>query len=203
MPLHPPPRLAASLLRWLTPVSLREAVLGDLEEEFHEHCRGASPGAARSWYWQQVIRSSPHLVALLMRASRALAVLVAVTLGYATLGLLTGIFFAVYRQAYALNLFQDMIVLALAVRLGLEMLALATAGALAGLVLASATQSGRSMAIWVAGLLAMAIFAPILMDYLTVDIPIARDYLAARMGLGLPVLATALWLGRRARRAPG
>ncbi|MGI8499304.1 MAG: permease prefix domain 2-containing transporter [Gemmatimonadaceae bacterium] len=52
-----PPRAAAFLLSCRLPDALREAVLGDLEETFHEEItptRGAR--AARVWYWRQAIR---------------------------------------------------------------------------------------------------------------------------------------------------
>ncbi len=49
-----PPRLAATLLRWSLPDGvLREAIVGDLHEEFCGRSTRSS-GRARAWYWREV-----------------------------------------------------------------------------------------------------------------------------------------------------
>ncbi|HJR61961.1 MAG TPA: ADOP family duplicated permease [Vicinamibacterales bacterium] len=52
-----PPRLAERLLAWSLVAADREAVLGDLCEEFHARARQEGAPAARRWYWAEVRRS--------------------------------------------------------------------------------------------------------------------------------------------------
>ena len=54
---HRPPRVATWLLGCFLPESDREAVLGDLVEEYGIRVRSASISNAASWYWTQVWRS--------------------------------------------------------------------------------------------------------------------------------------------------
>ena len=54
---HPVPSLAERLIGWSLPVDDREAVLGDLAEEFATRAAGHGPARARRWYWWQVRRS--------------------------------------------------------------------------------------------------------------------------------------------------
>lgn len=186
-------------MHWLTPAGLREPVLGDLEEEFHDQCSRSTPRAARAWYWDQVRRSSPHTIALLMRASRWLAVILAAGLGYAASGLLLTVFFALFRQAYEINLFQGVILLALGVRMGLELIALTSAGFLAGLVLATAERRGALMLAGTALLVALPVLVPDLLALQGVEVAIARNYVFTKIALGLPFLAVGAWLGSRVR----
>ncbi|MGH9817729.1 MAG: ABC transporter permease, partial [Candidatus Acidiferrales bacterium] len=52
------PRLARGLLRLGLRGAAREAVMGDLEEEFHRHVLPEiGPRTARRWYWQQALHS--------------------------------------------------------------------------------------------------------------------------------------------------
>jgi predicted permease len=51
-----PPRLACWLIERFTVAADRDAVLGDLTEEFEAHSQ-ASSATARRWYWQQALRS--------------------------------------------------------------------------------------------------------------------------------------------------
>ena len=54
---HQVPRLAARILAWSLPEADREAVLGDLSEEFQSRAEELTPRSARQWYWSQVRRS--------------------------------------------------------------------------------------------------------------------------------------------------
>lgn len=56
-----PPRVATGLLSFFLPASLREPILGDLEEEF-THLLLSSGSAARGlrWYWWQVVKNAGH-----------------------------------------------------------------------------------------------------------------------------------------------
>lgn len=60
-----PPPLARRLLARALPEDIREEVLGDLEQQFHERPRGA-----RRWYWQQAAR---YTVRFTLAASAAAA----------------------------------------------------------------------------------------------------------------------------------
>ncbi|MGH9795814.1 MAG: ADOP family duplicated permease [Candidatus Acidiferrales bacterium] len=63
------PRLARWLLRLGLRGAAREAVMGDLEEEFHRHLLPEiGPRAARRWYWEQALRSLAARLGI-MRAS--------------------------------------------------------------------------------------------------------------------------------------
>jgi hypothetical protein len=59
-----PPRLALLLLSWAAPPQYRDALAGDLAEEFVSH------GRRRRWLWKQVAGSLPALLAVRMRRSR-------------------------------------------------------------------------------------------------------------------------------------
>lgn len=53
-----PPALASSILSFFLPASLREPVLGDLEEEFVARLLAGSVGQSNKWYWWQALQSS-------------------------------------------------------------------------------------------------------------------------------------------------
>lgn len=55
-----PPRLAEALLEKVLPVQLKEPVLGDLEEEFHQIQLSRSKQACQLWYWRQALITSFH-----------------------------------------------------------------------------------------------------------------------------------------------
>jgi hypothetical protein len=58
-----PPRLAERALTWSLPAADREAVLGDLQEEFTAVATGSSRAAASRWYWTQTLTSvGPNVV---------------------------------------------------------------------------------------------------------------------------------------------
>ena len=66
-----PPKLAEWLLGAIAAKRERAALLGDLAEEFADRS-SRSAAQARHWYWLQVLRSSPHLIAARARSSDAL-----------------------------------------------------------------------------------------------------------------------------------
>lgn len=65
-----PPRLATWLLSRLLPERDRDAVLGDLVEEYALRLRSASPSTVSRWYWGQVYRSIPPVLACTIRRGR-------------------------------------------------------------------------------------------------------------------------------------
>lgn len=88
------PRVAEALLQgFVADPGLEEAILGDLVEEGNERAAGPGPGPGRAWYWEQVLRSVPHLLrawwlenpARALRAAGRAAVVVAISLASATL----------------------------------------------------------------------------------------------------------------------
>ena len=63
-----PPRLAERALERLLPAEIREAFLGDLDEEFRARCAaGARAGAARLWYWRETL-AAPIAIARMRSA---------------------------------------------------------------------------------------------------------------------------------------
>lgn len=52
-----PPRLAETVLGISLPRDVREATLGDMAEMYRHLAQARDPGAARIWYWTQVLRS--------------------------------------------------------------------------------------------------------------------------------------------------
>lgn len=62
-------RVATWAFSWLAPRSQREALLGDLSEEYSLRAQAGSPSAAVKWYLQQLCASVPPL--LWARISRA------------------------------------------------------------------------------------------------------------------------------------
>jgi hypothetical protein len=72
---HSPSRVASWLLAWAVPERSREAVLGDLHEEYVLRVRSAHAKNADRWYWGQVCRSIPQLVWSSARDGRWLATL--------------------------------------------------------------------------------------------------------------------------------
>jgi hypothetical protein len=57
-----PPAFACWLLESVIPVPYREAMLGDLIEEYTLRAESASPLAASRWFWSQAFRSVPSMV---------------------------------------------------------------------------------------------------------------------------------------------
>ena len=58
-----PPRIATSLLEGLgADQEFRDAVIGDLAEEFAIRLEYDGVDAARRWYYREVIRTAPHLL---------------------------------------------------------------------------------------------------------------------------------------------
>lgn len=82
-----PPRLAAKLLSGVTLASERDALLGDLCEEYVARASASPPAAAR-WYWKQTIRSWPILLGRRARHGRWLSTLAIATAAYVVVGVL-------------------------------------------------------------------------------------------------------------------
>jgi hypothetical protein len=57
-----PPAFACWLLESVIPVPYREAMLGDLIEEYTLRAESSSPLAASRWFWSQACRSVPSMV---------------------------------------------------------------------------------------------------------------------------------------------
>lgn len=69
-PIAQPPRLARFAISHLAPHSLREALLGDLDEGFHDQA-STSEKAARRWYWHQAFISVPALAGMQLKSQNA------------------------------------------------------------------------------------------------------------------------------------
>src|ERR1700689_1876793 len=57
-----PPALACWLLESVMPAPYREAMLGDLIEEYALRAESASPLGGSRWFWNQACRSVPSMV---------------------------------------------------------------------------------------------------------------------------------------------
>ena len=55
-----PPRIAASILRWILPPKDRDYLLGDYEESFQRKLEEKSALSASIWYWGQLIHTAPE-----------------------------------------------------------------------------------------------------------------------------------------------
>jgi hypothetical protein len=91
---HPPSRVASWLLARAVPEGSREAVLGDLHEEYALRVRSARVSTAGRWYWGQVCRSIPQLVWSSVRSGHWLPTLGIAVIVYIAAGILE---FAVTR----------------------------------------------------------------------------------------------------------
>jgi hypothetical protein len=72
---HSPPVLACQLLKFLLPESNREAILGDLIEEYALRVESASAVAAPRWFWAQACRSVPCMFWSWLRSGNCLVTL--------------------------------------------------------------------------------------------------------------------------------
>lgn len=67
-----PPRLARAILRWRLRPTAREFLVGDLDEEFHDHVLPArGPLRARLWYWRQTFATLRAMSARTERSPRS------------------------------------------------------------------------------------------------------------------------------------
>src|SRR5262245_43217722 len=55
------PRVAAAIIRSLTPIAERDEVLADLQSEYQERTEKHGRSAARQWAWRQALGSAPAL----------------------------------------------------------------------------------------------------------------------------------------------
>jgi hypothetical protein len=66
-----PPRTAEAILEALgAEANFRDALLGDLAEEFAQRAEREGAGAARRWYYRETIRTAPHLLREWWRGAR-------------------------------------------------------------------------------------------------------------------------------------
>lgn len=56
-PVQQPPQMVSRSLHWVLPESLKEPLMGDLEEEFHQRLASHSPAQVNYWYRKQALRS--------------------------------------------------------------------------------------------------------------------------------------------------
>jgi hypothetical protein len=85
-----PPWLASLLLSAVLQTGDRDALLGDLCEEFALRARGSQRAAAR-WYWTQAIRSVPALLGSRSRRGRWLSTLAIACAAYLVVGVLNAV----------------------------------------------------------------------------------------------------------------
>jgi hypothetical protein len=87
-----PPFAEAVLAGFITDSHLEDAILGDLAEDWSERLSSQGRFAARQWYWQQCLRTIPHLLRLWWRGaswSAVLRTIGAVTVAFVLMVVLT------------------------------------------------------------------------------------------------------------------
>jgi hypothetical protein len=85
-----PPWLATKLLTGVIHSNDRDALLGDLHEEYAARASASPPAAAR-WYWNQAIRSLPILLGRRASRGRWLSTLAIAIAAYVVVGALNAI----------------------------------------------------------------------------------------------------------------
>lgn len=77
-----PPSLALALLRAATAKQMRDALIGDLVEQYDDRATTGSSGA-NAWFWRQTLFSAPPLLLMRMNSSAAgkAGLLIALVLG--------------------------------------------------------------------------------------------------------------------------
>ncbi|MDF2178483.1 permease prefix domain 2-containing transporter [Aliiglaciecola sp. CAU 1673] len=92
---HLPPKWASNLLSWATPATLREHLLGDLDEEFLQRCL-QSPHQAQAWYISQALRSTLQFIKKTKRGLIMLLLSVLFFVAVSVMGMMLGIEVAAY-----------------------------------------------------------------------------------------------------------
>ena len=65
------PLIVERLLEGLSPATpFRDAIIGDLAEEFRQRAESDGPGSARAWYYREAVRLVPHLLSASLRSFR-------------------------------------------------------------------------------------------------------------------------------------
>src|SRR5215813_5554008 len=85
---YSPPILACWILESIFPVSFREALVGDLIDEYWLRARSTSPRAAWIWFWGETCRAIPSLIWSLLRCRGWFTRLVAALAVYITMVIL-------------------------------------------------------------------------------------------------------------------
>jgi hypothetical protein len=83
-----PPALACWLLKSVLPVPYRDAMLGDLVEEYSLRVESTSRSAATRWFWSQACRSIPFMVVSSLRSADWLMSLRIATGVYVVMGMI-------------------------------------------------------------------------------------------------------------------
>src|SRR5206468_4017493 len=92
------PPIATWLLERVLPATDREAVIGDLIEEYALRARSTPPSIAGRWYWGQVYRSIPQVLRCAIRRGRWLGAVGVAFVAYIAAGLLESAGFAVMSR---------------------------------------------------------------------------------------------------------
>jgi hypothetical protein len=182
-----PPTFACWLLESVLPDPYREAILGDLIEEFALRIEPASPFAASRWFWSQACRSVPSLIWCSIR-SRDCLISLSIAMG-------------VYISMATLKLAADWMITKLVspgqtMQVILAPIVFLTAAAIAGCV---AAQIRRSATIFLA--LMVTITVAVSIERKVCRIPVPWWYEFGFLTLGpLAVIITPRLLGRLKQR---
>src|SRR5262245_22432864 len=96
-----PLRALTWLFSWLVPKDVREALLGDLAEEYDERAKAGSPSAALKWYLREIGASIPSLLWFRLTRTAWLSTLGIAVLAYLSVGVAQMIVRWAFASAFA------------------------------------------------------------------------------------------------------
>lgn len=185
-----PPALAERLLALAVTKHDRSIMLGDLHEEFVERNKSSSM-RARSWYWRQVLLSTPHLMRQRMQQNTAFAV--AAILGITVFSFVLITLWDVYVARTTAGFLAQQIVQPplLMIRLIYFLLQLTGTAVVGGLIarsLFSSDYTFRKNALTRLGPTALLLVAAAVVTWLSAGGNYPASYLVLRVGLAIPAL---------------
>lgn len=186
-PIYRPPKMAETLIGLSTPAHLRDPLLGDFAEEFWRLCQKHNKSQANKWYWQQALRSLPHLIPASIHSNAFLIGLAMVGIVYLLFRVWLNFAFGIFRRLYDSDIFHGSILAALSTRLSIELIGFLLAGAIIQFGLYIFRHRARMNNTWPLLLFATALILPSLITLS--DAPkVMVIYSLARAVLAVPAL---------------
>jgi hypothetical protein len=186
---YSPPALACWLLESVLPDPYREAILGDLIEEYTLRVESTSPFTASRWFWSQACRSIPSMVRSSLRSGTCLI----------SMSIAVGVYIFMGTLKFAADLMISKVISPdQATRVILAPIVFLTTTAIGGCV---AARIRRGTTIFLA--LLVTITVAVLIDLKVCSIPVPWWYQFGFLALGpLAVIITPALFGRLKQRGP-
>jgi hypothetical protein len=186
---YSPPAFACWLLESVLPDPYREAILGDLIEEYTLRVESTSPFTASRWFWSQACRSVPSMVWSSLRGGTCLI----------SMSIAVGVYIFMGTLKFAADLMISKVVSPdQATRVILAPIVFLTTTAIGGCV---AARIRRGTTIFLA--LFVTITVAVLIDLKVCSIPVPWWYQFGFLTLGpLAVIITPALFGRLKQRGP-